>query len=335
MDFYSLANEKWNNIAMPLGSLGILQEHVNKICNIQQTLNPHINKKCVAVFCADNGIVAQGVTQSESEVTSIVANNICHGKSGMCKMAEIANADVFPIDIGMKFPVDSDKIIQKSIMRGTNDFSKMKAMEKNQVLQAIDIGMEFVKNHLEYDVFAIGEMGIGNTTTSSAVASVILGINVNEVTDKGAGLSSEGVLHKISVIEQAIKKHTPDKNDVYDVLSKIGGLDICGMIGVIIACKKYKKICILDGFISLVAFICAEKIDSKISNFVISSHVSDYKLSGEILKSYNLNPIIHAQMRLGEGSGAVAIMPILDMAVKIFNEMPRFVDVNIDKYEQF
>lgn len=334
MNFYEKSLEKWNSIAMPLGSLGVLQDNVSKICQIQQTLTPNISKKCVAVFCADNGIVAQNVTQSGQEVTTIVANNMCAGQSAMCKMAEIAKVDVFPIDIGINSCEVNEKVLKKRIMNGTNDFSQQKAMSSEQVWAAIEVGINFVSENLKYDVFAIGEMGIGNTTTSSAVASVMLGLPVAQVTDKGAGLSSEGITNKVSVIEKAIAKHCPNKEDAIDVLSKVGGLDICGMIGVMIGCEKYRKVCILDGFITLVAYICAEKINSEISDFVIASHISSYKFSDNMLEKYNLQPIINAKMRLGEGSGAVALVPILDMAVKIFNEMPLFSETKITQYEQ-
>lgn len=333
MFFYQKAVEKWNNIAIPINSLGILQENICKICNIQQTLRPDISKKCVVVFCADNGIVHQNISQVGQEVTSLVAKNMILGKSSVCKMAEVAKIDVFPIDIGM----NSEKtgILDRRIMNGTNDFSTQKAMSKEQVLNAIKVGEDFVEQNLKYSVFAIGEMGIGNTTTSSAIASVLLDISVENITDLGAGLSKKGLEHKIDVIEKAINFHKPNKKNIFDVLSKVGGLDICGMIGIMLGCKKFGKMCILDGFITLVAYICAEKIENDILENIIASHTSGYKKSEEIMKNYKLQSVINANMKLGEGTGAVAVMPILDMAVKIFNEMPTFNEINIDNYEKF
>lgn len=334
-NFYNKAIEKWDKLALPLGSLGILQNNISKICSIQKTINPDISRKCVVVFCADNGIINQKVSQADHKVTSIVAYNMCEKKSAMCKMAEIAKSDIFIIDVGMKTPIFHKNLINKSIMKGTNDFFLEKAMSKEQVLEAIEVGEKFVGNNLNYDIFAIGEMGIGNTTTSSAVASIILDEIPENVTDFGAGLSNDGVLHKINIIKYAIFMHKPDKNDIIDVLTKIGGLDICAMIGVVLGCVKHQKVCLLDGFISLVAFICAEKLEKLAPKYVIASHISAYKNSDKILKKYHLEPTISANMRLGEGSGAVAIMPILDMAVKIFNEMPTFEDINIERYKKF
>lgn len=331
--YFDSAQKKWSNIAIPLGSLGILQENISKICAIQKTLNPQIDKKCVVVFCADNGVVAQGISQTGSDVTSIVAHNMCIGNSAMCKAASICGCDVIPVDIGMKREINHHKILQKSIMPGTNDFSKMVAISREDVRKAINVGMKMVEENLSYDVFATGEMGIGNTTTSSAVASVLLGINPMEITGVGAGLSSEGLARKIDIIEKAIEFHKPDKNDVIDVLSKVSGLDICGMVGLILGCIKYKKVCILDGFISNVAALCAQKLDNSSRDFIISSHKSDYKSTEKLLLELNLKPIIDAGLRLGEGSGAVMCMPILDMAIKIFNEMPTFEETSIEAYK--
>lgn len=329
------ALDYWDTIAMPLGSLGELQKDVAKICGILETLKPDISNKCVTVFCADNGIVSQGVTQvgSDSNVTFKVAENMCELKSVMCIMSKVANAKVIPIDIGMALKSNHPNMVQKSIACGTNDFSKTPAMTVEDVHKAIEHGIDVVRNNLDMNVFATGEMGIGNTTSSTAVASVLIDTDVEILTGVGAGLSKEGVLNKIEVIKNAINLHKPNKDDVYDVLAKVGGFDICGIVGLIIGCAKYKKVCILDGFLSTVAALCAYNINENVLDFLLASHVSDYKSSDLILKKLKLKPVIYAGMRLGEGSGAVSFMPILDMGVKVFNEMITFKQLEIEDYK--
>ncbi len=333
-DLRQQAQGKWNAIAKPLGSLGILEDVITDICAVTGTLHPRLDRRAVVVFCADNGIVSEGVTQTGSEVTGIVANNLCTADTSVCKMAAVARCDVVPVDVGMLTKVDHPKMIQASIAKGTNNFRYTESMTRNQVISAIEVGISCAIDLSEqgYQVLATGEMGIGNTTTSSAVGAVILGEAVEKMTGKGAGLSATGVQHKIQVIQQALDFHKPDANDPLDVLSKVGGFDIAAMAGLCIGAAYCKKVCILDGFIAGIAGLIAIKLCENVGDYLIASHVSAEPAGKLVLDALGKTPIITANMRLGEGTGAVAVMPILDMALAVFEQMTTFEATNIEAY---
>lgn len=329
------AQEKWNAVAKPLGSLGLLEDAIMDICAIQGTLVPDIQKRAVVMFCADNGVVAQGVTQTGSEVTAIVAGNVCKGDTSVCNMSKIAHADVFPVDMGMITTVDHPRMRNCRIAAGTRDFSKEWAMTREEAIQGLETGIQLAGELKEqgYGLLATGEMGIGNTTTSSAVASVLLQRPPVELTGPGAGLSRAGVLHKIEVIENAIALHKPDRDDPIDVLAKVGGFDIAGMAGLCIGAAVYHVPCVLDGFISAVSALLAVRICPAVSDYLIASHVSAEPAGHLLLESLDKKPMITAGMRLGEGTGAVAAMPLLDMGLAVFNEMTTFEATNIEAYQ--
>ncbi len=326
---------KWNAVAKPLGSLGLLEDAVTQICAATGTLEPRISKRAVAVFCADNGVVAQGVTQIGSEVTAIVAGNVCTGATSVCKMARVAGADVFPIDMGMNTTVDDPRMWNRRIAAGTKDMSQGPAMTREEAVRALEAGVSVAEELAArgYGLLATGEMGIGNTTTSSAVASVLLNRPVSEMTGPGAGLSRAGVLHKIEVIEQAIARNRPDPADPVDVIAKVGGFDIAGMAGLCLGAALSGVPCVLDGFISTLSALCAVRLCPAAADYLIASHVSAEPAGRLLLDALGKKPILTAGMRLGEGTGAVAVMPLLDMALAVFNEMATFEDIHVEAYQ--
>ncbi len=333
--FLENAQKKWDSIAKPLGSLGVLEDAIIQICGATRDLCPKIEKRAVVVFCADNGIVAEGVTQTSSDVTTIVAKNLCTADTSVCKMSAVAGCDVVPVDVGMIQGVDHPKMRQCSIAKGTNNFKNAEAMTKTQAISAIEVGIQTAidLSNQSYLLFAVGEMGIGNTTTSSAVASVLLQKPVEKMTGKGAGLSATGVQHKIAVIKDAITLHNPDCNDPLDILHKVGGFDIAAMTGMYIGCAFCKKVAILDGFIAGVAALLAVKLCPAVSDYLLASHVSAEPAGRIVLDALEKTPMITAEMRLGEGTGAVAAMPLLDMALNVFNTMTTFESNNIKAYK--
>ena len=221
----------WNNIAMPLHSLGRLQDTVVRIAGMTGNARVDLKKKALVVMCADNGVVEEGVTQSGQEVTKIVAENFLKEKATASILCKKAGADIFPVDIGI---ATDSTILQHKVMYGTKNMAKEPAMTREQAVQALEVGIHMVEELKEkgYGIVATGEMGIGNTTTSSAVTAVLLEQDPAEVTGRGAGLSGTGLKKKISVIRDAIALHKPKKEDPIDVLAKVGGLDIAGMAGV-------------------------------------------------------------------------------------------------------
>ena len=229
------AQKKWDGVGKPLGSLGTLEDMVVRMAGMFGTADFDIARKAVVIMCADNGVVAEGVTQTGQEVTAIVAANMARRQSSVCKMARVAGAEVWPVDIGMANAVDLPGIAQKCIRRGgTRNFVQEPAMTRQEAEQAILVGVETVRTLYERGVrlIATGEMGIGNTTTSAAVLSVLLDRSPAEMTGRGAGLSDAGLERKIRAIEMAIDRHHPDPADSLDVLSKVGGYDLAGLCGV-------------------------------------------------------------------------------------------------------
>ena len=226
-------------------------------------------------------------------------------------------------------------ILNRKIAYGTDNILKGPAMSRENAIKAIETGINLVGNMKEcgYNIIATGEMGIGNTTTSSAIASVLLNAPVEEVTGKGAGLTSKGLERKIQVIKESIRLNDPDLNDPIDVLSKVGGYDIAGLAGVFIGGAVYNIPIVIDGFISAVAALVASKIEHKTIEYMLPSHVSKEPAGKMLLEALDLKPFITCEMCLGEGSGAVALLPILDMACTVYNKMSSFNDIGIEQYK--
>ncbi len=331
----TLAQNKWNSIAKPLKSLGLLENAVMQIAGITGSATVDISKKVVLVLCADNGVVAQGVSQCGQEVTAVVANNMAKGETCVCHMANLANAKVIPIDMGCAVPISA--LRNCAVRRGTGDITCELAMTYDETLRAIQTGISLVKEQKEggVNLIATGEMGIGNTTTSTAVLSVLLGKNPDILTGVGAGLSQEGLLRKKQAISRAISLHQPSPEDVIDLLSKVGGLDLAGLCGVFLGGALYQVPIVIDGLISATAALCATKLAPLAQNYMLPSHQSKEIASGFALSALGLTPLIHGEMALGEGTGAVALFPLLDMAVCVYEKMSSFQDIGVDAYETF
>lgn len=327
--------ERWLRIGKPLFSLGKLEDVVAKIAGIKGTSNYELNKRGVIIMCADNGVVEEGVTQTGQEVTAIVADNFTKHSTSVCAMSDVAGVDIFPVDIGMVSDVPSVTRPEWKVAYGTKNFAKEYAMTREEVLQAIEVGIEQVKLRKEegYEILATGEMGIGNTTTSSAVATVLLHRHAAEVTGKGAGLSNSGLEKKISVIETAIEKYRPDANDPIDVLAKVGGLDIAGLMGVFLGGAIYHVPIVVDGFISAVSALCALQVSEHVRDYMIPSHVSKEPAGEMVLNALGLSPFITCDMCLGEGTGAIAVLPLLDMGLQVYRQMGTFDDIHVEQYQ--
>lgn len=331
----TLTKQRFNSIVKPLGSLGKMEDHFVKIAALTGSTLIDLSRKAVVVFCADNGIVAQGISQSRQDVTEIVANNMASGDACVCAMAKIAGADVIPVDIGVAAELSSPGILRRKVAYGTRDFSKEPAMTREQAVEALETGIELAfesKKH-GYNMLVTGEMGIGNTTASAAVASVLMDKPVELVTGRGAGLSSERLAHKVNVIRQAIALHKPDPKDAIDVLSKVGGLDIAGIAGLCLGGAACGVPVVLDGFISGVAAIVASCICPDVKNALLPSHTSSEPGARLALAFLGLFPLLDAGFHLGEGTGAVATLPLYDMTLECYNHMLRFEDEDMEPYK--
>lgn len=328
------ARKRWDSIAKPLHSLGELENMLTQIAGITGTLEVRVEKKAVVAMCADNGVVEEGVTQTGQEVTAVVAENFLEGTTTCCVMCRQCGAELFPVDVGMV--TDTKVRTDLKVAYGTRNMTREPAMTRGQAIRGIEAGIAMAEELKEkgYQVLATGEMGIGNTTTSSAVAAVLLGKPVEDMTGRGAGLTSEGLVRKINAIKKAIALNNPDRSDAIDVLAKVGGLDIAGMAGVFIGGAALGMPVVMDGFISCVSALIAIKICPQVSDHIIASHVSKEPAAQLLLKELGKEAIIHAGMCLGEGTGAVALFPMMDLSCAVYNSMSTFGDINVEQYEE-
>lgn len=327
-------HKKWDNIAKPLDSMGDFEALFAQIGAITGTTKLDISKKAVIIMCADNGIVEEGVSQSGQEVTAAVAQNMVRKQSSVGKMAAVIGADTIPVDIGINQKELIDGMVQRKVRYGTANFRKEAAMTEEEAIKAIFIGIEIVADCKEkgYQVLATGEMGIGNTTTSSAVATALLNCEVDELTGRGAGLSDCGLAKKRQVIEEAMKQYQLRNADVWKVLSIVGGLDIAGLAGVCIGGAIYHIPIVLDGVISLVAALVAERLLPGVKDYLLPSHMGKEPAVRKLLESLRLKPVIDAELALGEGTGAVMMFGLLDMAMAVYGESSTFEDIAIERY---
>ena len=330
----ALAQKRWDSIRKPLHSLGKMETLVMQIAGITGSASVNIKKRALVPMCADNGVVAEGVTQTGQEVTAIVAENFLTGDTSACVMCRQCGTDVFPVDVGM---VSDTKVPRDlKVMNGTRNMAKEPAMTREEAVRGIEAGIEMVRRLKEkgYTLIATGEMGIGNTTTSSAVASVLLDKPVEMMTGRGAGLSGEGLKRKIAAIQKAVSKNQPDPKDAIDVLAKVGGLDIAGMAGVFLGGAAMHIPVVIDGFISCVAALVAQRICPLVKDYMIASHVSKEPAAALILEALDKEAVLHGEMCLGEGSGAVALFPFLDMGIAVYESMSTFEEIKVDQYKE-
>lgn len=328
---------QWDNMAKPLDGMGRFEEITAQIGAILGSERYDIRKKAVVVLCADNGIVEEGVSQSGQEVTAAVASAMGKNQSCVCRMAKSVGADVIPVDIGINRAEPIEGLLDKRIRAGTGNFRKEPAMTEQEALDAIGvgIGMAALCRERGYRLIATGEMGIGNTATSSAMAAALTGCNVEEITGRGAGLSDAGLIRKRRVIGEALEKYRFRPDETLRILSAVGGLDIAGMAGVFIGGAVFHIPVVLDGVISAVAALTAERLKPGVRDYMIASHQSREPAARRILEELGLKPVLDASLALGEGTGAVMMFPLLDMATSLYQEQTTFSDIRVEPYTRF
>ena len=323
------AKEHQARLAKPPGSLGKLEEIGIQLAGITGRVHNSVKKKHLLVFASDNGVVEEGVSSAPQSVTLKQTVNLTKAKTGASVLAAHFGCGITVCDVGINGDTDTEEVINKKIAYGTKNIVKGPAMTREDAINAIMIGAELGKN-TDADIIGIGEMGIGNTTTASAVLSVILDVDPEKVTGRGGGITDNAFFKKKAVIKEAIRINTPDKNDVIDVLSKVGGFDIAAMCGAFLGVAASGKPVVIDGFISAVAALCAVKLCPETFNYLIASHASfeiGYSLA---VKEIGLSPMLNLDMRLGEGSGCPIAFQIVDAACSIMNDMATFDDADIN-----
>ena len=329
------ARRHWDAIAKPQGSLGVLEDDVVRICALTGTLAPSIERRCVVVLCADNGVIARGVSSSGPEVSRLVAENVARGRSSVNLMARTAGIDVVACDLGLFEPSDEDGLRDLRIMAGTHDICTGPAMSHEQAREAVLVGMRLADELADagFSLICTGEVGIANTTTATAVACALTGARPAAVCGRGAGLTDDGLARKVAVIERALEVNAPDARDGLDVLAKVGGLDICGMCGLFLGGAKRRVPVVVDGLISAAAAACAQAICPSSVDAMLASHRSSEPAQALLLDRLGLTPAIDAGMRLGEGTGACALVPLLDMAISVFTGAATLEGSDIVSYD--
>lgn len=315
------AHAHWDACAKPLGGLGLLEPMIEEMAALTGSAELCLSRRTLLVFCADNGVVAEGVSQTGSEVTAVVARQLGAGNSTACRMAAVARCTVLPVDMGILNPPELPGVVNARVADSTGNIARGPAMTREQAAEAVVKGMELARAQKEAgaQLLAAGEMGIGNTTTATAVTCALLGLDPAAVTGRGAGLSDTGLARKVRAIRQALAVNRPDPADALDVLAKVGGLDIAGLCGLFLGGALYRVPVLMDGVITAAAALCAVRLCPVAAKAVFASHCSAEPCGRLLLEALHKEPLITAGMHLGEGTGALAAIPLLDMALAVYH----------------
>ena len=316
-------------LAKPPGSLGQLEELSIQLAGITGRVHNALNKKQLLVFAADNGVVAEGVSSAPQSVTKQQTINLMRGKTGAAVLAKHFGCGLTVCDVGVNADIYESTVLNRKIAYGTQNICTGPAMTREQTLQAILTGAEIART-VDADVIGVGEMGIGNTTTSSAVLAVLLGADVEAVTGRGGGITEESFRKKKAVIRTAIEVNRPDRDDVVGVLSKVGGFDLAAMCGAFLGAAAARRPAVIDGLISAAAALCAVRLCPNVHGYLVPSHASfeiGYRLAMEAM---DLRPLFDLGMRLGEGSGCPLAFQVLDAACAVINDMATFDEAGIN-----
>ena len=323
------AEEHQARLAKPPGSLGRLEELSIQLAGITGRVHNALNKKQLLVFAADNGVVAEGVSSAPQSVTKQQTINLTRGKTGAAVLAKHFGCGLTVCDVGVNADIYESAVLNRKIAYGTQNICTGPAMTREQTLQAILTGAEIART-VDADVIGVGEMGIGNTTTSSAVLAVLLGADVEAVTGRGGGITEESFRKKKAVIRTAIEVNRPDRDNVVGVLSKVGGFDLAAMCGAFLGAAAARRPAVIDGLISAAAALCAVRLCPNVRGYLVPSHASfeiGYRLAMEAM---DLRPLFDLGMRLGEGSGCPLAFQVLDAACAVINDMATFDEAGIN-----
>ncbi|MFH1540926.1 MAG: nicotinate-nucleotide--dimethylbenzimidazole phosphoribosyltransferase [Elusimicrobiota bacterium] len=332
---FKQTQKRLDNLTKPIGSLGRLEELACQVVAISGKEKPKLTKKVIFTLAGDHGVVEEGVSCFPKEVTLQMVYNFLRGGAGINVLARHVGAKVIVADCGVaeKLKVESLEFRDKKINYGTKNFTKGSAMTEDEAIKSVEAGIELIEEELsnKLDIIGTGDMGIANTTPSSAITSVICGVEVEKITGRGTGIDDKMLENKIAAIKKAIVLNKPNKDNAIDVLSKIGGFEIGGLAGVILAGAAYKIPVVIDGFISGAAALLAYTLQPTVAEYLIASHCSVEQGHKIILKHLGLKPILDLNLRLGEGTGAALAINIVEASVKILTEMATFENAGISE----
>ena len=331
------ARSRQDNLTKPAGSLGRLEELSIQLAGIQGKARPVIEKKAIITMAADHGVVDEKVGNWPREVTAQMVYNFLRGGAGINALARQAGARISFVDMGVAGDLKPNtKLIIRKIDNGTKNMCLGPAMTAAQAEQAIEAGIEIIKGEAErgLDIVGTGDMGIGNTTASSAIFAALSGKKAEEVTGRGTGLSDEQLAHKIDVIKRSLAVNKPDPNKPLDVLAKVGGFEIGGLAGVILGAAAGRITVVIDGFISGAAALIATSLAPQAKDYIIAAHCSAEAGHAAMLKYLGLKPLVNLDMRLGEGTGAALGIIIAEAAVRTLNEMATFAEAGVSEGDE-
>ena len=330
-----LARMRQQQLTKPAGSLGRLEDIAVQIAGITRQPVPGIQRKAVIIMAGDHGVTSEGVSAYPADVTPQMVHNFLQGGAAINAIAQYIGAKVIVVDVGVAADIAHPDLLSRKVAFGTANMALEPAMTHAQMLEAIQVGIDVCDTQLDQgvDLIATGDMGIGNTTASSAITAALLQTPVALVTGRGTGISDEQLIFKVKVIEQALARNIPNSQASLDVLEKVGGLEIAGLVGVIIAATSRRVPVVIDGFISGAAALIAVELNPMISEYLIAGHVSVERGHRLILERLGLSPLLDLKLRLGEGTGAVLAMSIIEAALHAHSEMATFEEAGVSKSE--
>ena len=322
---------KFDQLAKPRKSLGRLEELIARAAGIYGDLNPLITRKVIFLMAADHGVTREGVSAYPSEITGQMVLNFLRGGAAINVLARHSKTEVIITDIGVNAGLtEPSGIFHKKIALGTANMAKEPAMKREQAERAIEVGYEVFEESFagqKIDIAGLGEMGIGNTTASSAIISLLTSAEIGDVVDRGSGLTEDAIQHKIAVIQKAISLHQPNIDDPIDVLAKVGGFEIGGLVGCIFAAARRRIPVVMDGLISGACALLAVRLNPEIKDYLFASHCSREKGHKVTLNYLDMNPIFDLEMCLGEGTGAIFGVNFIEAGFRLLNEMAALEDL--------
>ena len=326
---------KWDKVAKPINSFGTLEDLHSKISAIQGFDSPDLSHMRLIVCCGDHGIVEEGVSQTEQDVTRICATNIGRGVTTAGVMAKSAGIDILSVDVGINYAKEVPYTLNRRVKYGTCNFLKHPAMSVEEFSRAVQVGMDLVKDSKDegYNCLLVGEMGIGNTTSAAVMAGYLLDLNAETVTGRGAGLDDNGFSKKRAVVAMALSMYSG--LSPVEICSNFGGLELAAMTGIVIGAGLYKVPVILDGMLSMVSALVADRLIDNAKDYLIPSHMSKEPVSEKLAKKLSLSPVIDGKMAVGEGVGAVMMAHMLQIADDVFHNALKFDESEVEQYERF
>jgi nicotinate-nucleotide--dimethylbenzimidazole phosphoribosyltransferase len=328
------ARTRQDTLTKPPGSLGRLEELSIKLAGIRGEPIPRINQKAIVTMAADHGVVADGVSAYPQAVTPQMVLNFLHGGAGINVLAKHVGARIIVVDMGVASDIaPHPALLSKKIAYGTSDMARGPAMSREQATKSIEVGLEIIEKEVKtgLDIVGTGDMGIGNTTPSSAITVAITGEPVAKVTGRGTGIDDKQLAHKVEVIERVLEVNKPNPDDAIDVLAKVGGFEIGGLCGVIVGAAAHRIPVVVDGFVSGAAALIAVRLSPGVKDYLIASHCSVEIGHKAILKYLGLKPILDLELRLGEGTGAALGIFLVEAAAKILAEMATFAEAGVSE----